>query len=56
VLCYSCAMQQAPPTALPNEAELAGLSCTELLGIVRSQAQTIEALTAQVTTLVQQLE
>jgi transposase len=49
-------MQAAAKPQVPHDAELARLSSVELIGIVRSQAQTIETLTAQVGTLVQQLE
>src|SRR5579884_665436 len=49
-------MQQPAPPKLPNEAELVGLSHCELISIARSQAQTIETLTAQLASVVHRLE
>ncbi|MGH8142523.1 MAG: IS66-like element ISCARN15 family transposase, partial [Steroidobacteraceae bacterium] len=49
-------MDRAPSTKLPSDTEIATLSCGELIGIVRSQSQTIETLTQQLATITHQLE
>lgn len=49
-------MDQAPTVKPPSETEIALPPAAELLGLVRSQAQTIEALTQQLATLTHQLE
>ncbi len=49
-------MDQAPTVKPPSETEMAAPPAAELLGLVRSQAQTIEALTRQLAALTHQLE
>ena len=49
-------MDQAQPPKPTSETEWVALSSAELVGIVRSQAQTIETLTQQLSTLTHQLE
>ena len=49
-------MDQALPSKPSTAADMAALSSAELIGLVRSQAQTIETLTQQLATLAHQLE
>ena len=49
-------MDQALPSKSPAAADIAALSSVELIGLVRSQGQTIETLTQQLATLTHQLE
>jgi transposase len=49
-------MDQGQPPRSTSETEKVALSSAELVGIVRSQAQTIETLTQQLSTLTHQLE
>ena len=50
------AMDQALPSKHSTAADMAVLSSAELIGLLRSQAQTIEALTQQLCALTHQLE
>ena len=49
-------MDQALPSKPSTAADMAALSSAELIGLVRSQAQTIETLTQQLSALTHQLE
>ena len=49
-------MDQALPSKPPTAADIAALSSAELIGLVRSQAQTIETLSQRVAALTHQLE
>ena len=56
MLRYNAPMDQALPSNPTAAADITALSSVELIGLVRSQAQTIEALTHQLATLTHQLE
>ena len=55
MLRYNMPMEQTLPSTPPT-ADIAALSSAELIGLVRSQAQTIEALSQRLAALTHQLE